>query len=352
MKDVRLRKHPHITGNKRKRGDPPKIYSHKVGLWSLPYWKFLKLPHNLVVMHIEKNVCEIILGTLLNVLGKSKDTQNARLDLYDMGIRPELHLQQDGNSAYRAPPGPYVLGKDQKVQFCNFLKGLKFLDGYAANLARYISEDGSRVVVKLKTHSCHILLQRVIPAGLRGLVRKDVYEAITELGTFFMELCSRNRRIDVVKRLKKEISLILCKIEKIFPPAFFDVMVYLCVHLPDEALLRGPVQYGWMYPIERRLGTLKNFVRNKARPEGSIVEAYMASDTLTFCSRYVEDVDTRFNQDDDSGTERPLPNDISVFKHGATLVGANRTQYIDAAVMNKLVWYVLHNAEEVEDYLE
>jgi len=303
-------------------------------------------------MHIEKNVCENILGTLLNIAGKSKDTHNARLDLYDMGIRHELHLQENGNSACRAPPAPYVLGKDQRVEFCKFLKGIKFPDGYAANLARYISEDGSRVVGKLKTHSCHILLQRIIPAGLRGLIRKDVYEAIAELGNFFRELCSRNLRIDVVKRLKTEIPLILCKLEKIFPPAFFDVMVHLCVHLPDEALLRGPVQYGWMYPIERRLGTLKSYVRNRARPEGSIAEAYMASDTLTFCSRYMEDVDTRFNQDDDSGTEMPFANDISVFKHGATLVGATRTDYIDDAVMNKLVWYVLHNAEEAEEYLE
>jgi hypothetical protein len=80
-------------------------------------------------------------------------------------------------------------------------------------------------------------------------VPKDVYEAIAELGTFFRELCSRNIRIDVVKQLKEQIPLILCKLEKIFPPAFFDVMVHLCVHLLDEALLRGPVQYGWMYPI-------------------------------------------------------------------------------------------------------
>ena len=36
----------------------------------------------------------------------------------------------------------------------------------------------------------------------------------------------------------------------------------------------------------------------------------------------MKNVDTRFNQDDDSGTEMPLPNDMSVFKHGATLVGA------------------------------
>ena len=262
-----------------------------------------------------------------------------------------MHLQQDGNSV-TTPPAPYVLGRNQKIEFCKFLEGIKFSDGYAANLARYISEDGSKIQGKLITDSCHILLQRIILAALRGLVTKDIYEAVAELGTFFRELCSRNLRLDVVKWLKQEIPLILCKPEKIFPPAFFDVMVHLCVHLPDEALLRGPVQYGWMYPIERRLGTLKSYVRNRARPEGSIAEAYMASDTLTFCSRYMEDVDTRFNQDNDSGTEMPFANDISVFKHGATLVGATRTDYIDDAVMNKLVWYVLHNAEEAEEYLE
>jgi hypothetical protein len=183
-------------------------------------------------------------------------------------------------------------------------------------------------------------------------VRKDIYEAIAELGTFFRELCSRNLRKDVVEKLKKDIPLILCKLEKIFPPAFFDVMVHLAVHLPDEALLRGPVQYGWMYPIERRLGTLKNFVRNRAKPEGSIAEAYVTSDTLTFCSRYMQDIETRFNQVDDSAGEMTLPDDIEVFKHGVTLVGATRRQYIDDDVLKKLNWYVLNNCEEVDEFKE
>jgi hypothetical protein len=59
----------------------------------LPYWKDLLLPYNLDVMHIEKNICENIIGTLLEILGKTKDTDNARLDLRDMGIRHDLHLQ-------------------------------------------------------------------------------------------------------------------------------------------------------------------------------------------------------------------------------------------------------------------
>ena len=82
--------------------------------------------------------------------------------------------------------------------------------------------------------------------------RPDLYRAVAELGQFFRELCSRNIRIDALEHLRDKIPTILCDLEKIYPPALFDVMVHLAVHLPDEALLRGPVQYGWMYPIERR----------------------------------------------------------------------------------------------------
>ena len=50
-------------------------------------------------------------------------------------------------------------------------------------------------------------------------MQADVYEAV----------------IDVMEHLKKEIPLILSKLEKIVHPAFFDVIVNLAVHLPNEA---------------------------------------------------------------------------------------------------------------------
>ena len=43
-------------------------------------------------MHIEKNTCESLLGTLLEIAGKTKDTEKAQLDLQDMGIRKDQHL--------------------------------------------------------------------------------------------------------------------------------------------------------------------------------------------------------------------------------------------------------------------
>ena len=52
--------------------------------FELEYWSKLKLRHNLDVMHIEKNICDSIIGTLLNIEGKTQDTIKARKDLEKM----------------------------------------------------------------------------------------------------------------------------------------------------------------------------------------------------------------------------------------------------------------------------
>lgn len=51
-----------------------------------------------------------------------------------------------------------------------------------------------------------------------------------------------------------------------------------------------------IFGINRFLVLLKSYVRNKAQPEGSIAEGYLADECLTFCSRYFEGVETRFNR--------------------------------------------------------
>ena len=177
------------------------IYKRKSAWWGLPYWKDLLLPHNLDVMHIEKNICENILWTLLKVEGKTKDITNSRLDLHDMNIRPEYHSVQQG-TALKFLEARYVMKEKHKVEFCKFLKGVKFPDGYAANLPKSISAYGTKVVRKLKMHTFHVLLQRIIPTGLRGFVPKDVYKAVLEPRNFFRQLCSRTLRKEVMKKLK------------------------------------------------------------------------------------------------------------------------------------------------------
>jgi hypothetical protein len=85
------------------------------------------------------------------------------------------------------------------------------------------------------------LVAKNITCYYERFLDKDIYEALVELGKFFRELCSKTLNKDVLAKMKKEVPIILVKLEKTFPPAFFDVMIQLVVHLPDEALLRGPV---------------------------------------------------------------------------------------------------------------
>lgn len=51
-----------------------------------------------------------------------------------------------------------------------------------------------------------------------------------------------------------------------------------------------------MYPIERNLRTLKQYVRNEARSKGSTIETYIMNESLVLCSWYITGNDTRFNR--------------------------------------------------------
>ena len=46
----------------------------------------------------------------------------------------------------------------------------------------------------------------------------------------------------------------------------------------------------------RKMVTLKNYVHNKARPEGCIAKRYIDKECLTFCSMYLDNVETIFNR--------------------------------------------------------
>jgi hypothetical protein len=83
---------------------------------------------------------------------------------------------------------------------------------------------------------------------------------------------------------------------------------------------------------------LKNFLRNRARPEGSIAEAYLESETLAFWERFMDDdVKTRYNQDDNMSHDRPADGDTSVFMHGVKPIGKITVVNIDVkSKINKL----------------
>jgi len=114
-------------------------------------------------MHIEKNICESILGTLLELEGKCKDGEKAWLDMQQLGIRPDQHpvIKKD---KYTLPVALYKLDNDEKDNLCKFLYGVKIPDGVSSNIRRCVALKACKVS-GLKSHDYHLILQTVTLSG-------------------------------------------------------------------------------------------------------------------------------------------------------------------------------------------
>lgn len=107
--------------------------------------------------------------------------------------------------------------------------------------------------------------------------------------------------------------------------------------------------------ICRSLRTLKQYVKNKARPEGSIAEAFTANEALTFCSMYLHGIETKFNRtirNDDVIDSRTSNNNgcLPIFSLKARPTGHPRSKELSSAELKKAHWYILTNCEEVDPY--
>jgi hypothetical protein len=67
---------------------------------------------------------------------------------------------------------------------------------------------------------------------------------------------------------------------------WFNPMQHLLVHIPYEAKVGIPMQYRWMYHIERALKYHRAMVGNIARVEGSIAESFLLKEITYFSSVY------------------------------------------------------------------
>ncbi|GKB45829.1 hypothetical protein Tco_0896582 [Tanacetum coccineum] len=225
-------------------------------------------------------------------------------------------------------------------------KVLKASDGFGSNFKHKVTDNDTNIT-GLKSHDCHIMMQRLLPYGLQQYLPPDVAKPLIELCLFFKQICSQTLMVDDMLKAQSKVIDILCNLELIYPPAFFDIMIHLVIHLPLEAIFGGPIRPRWMYPFERYMKKLKNYVRNKAKPEGSIAEGYVAEEALTFSSHYFRDVTTKFNRPDRNVDCPPPTCQFQVFKSLCKSIGLRSVIRIDHQELKKVIWYVLHNSPEM-----
>lgn len=163
-----------------------------------------------------------------------------------MCIRSDLWPDDNG----RYPPALFTLTNVNKVVFLRTLKNVTVPDGYSSNISRCI-DLRQRKISGLKSHDSHVLMQQLLPLAMRKTLPTKVAAVLIDLCAFFKKLCNKVLNVDELDELQNRIVLTLCHLEMLFPPSFFTVMIHLIVHLVEEAKLGGPVQFRWMYPIER-----------------------------------------------------------------------------------------------------
>ncbi|GJT65784.1 hypothetical protein Tco_1017264 [Tanacetum coccineum] len=301
-------KHPSHGGVKIKRNVHVELnWTKRSIFYELEYWSFLSLRHNLDIMHIEKNVLEAILNTLL-MNDKSKDTAKARQDLQMLGIRSGLWLGQTKNGKCLKPQAAYSFTPENRKKFCQYIKGVKLPDGFGSCFKHKVTDNDTNIT-GLKSHDCHIMMQRLLPYGLQNYLPDKIAKPIIDLCSLFKQICSATLMEDDMLKAQSKVVDILCNLELIYHHVFHNIMIHLVIYLPLEALEGGPIRPQWMFPFERFMKKLKGYVRNKAKPEGSIAEGYVAEEALTFSSHYFRDVTTKFNHPNHNVD--PLPQRVS-----------------------------------------
>lgn len=111
--------------------------------------------------------------------------------------------------------------------------------------------------------------------------------------------------------------------------------------------------------FNRILGHFKSYVRNRAQPEGSICQQYVADECITFCSMYLEGVDKRFNRvgrvDDQHMAQHELGSDLHIpliFPSLEKSVGASVLATLSPFERQQAHRYILVNNSFIDDYRE
>ena len=163
-----------------------------------------------------------------------------------MGITSDLWPDECG----RYLPALFTLTSANKYQFLNTLKNITVPDGYSSNISKCI-DLRQRKIGGLKSHDSHVLIEQLLPLAMRRTLPMQLSAILIELCSIFKYLCNKVLKFDEFDNLQNRVVMTLIHMEMIFPPSFFTVMVHLIIHLVDEVKLGGPIQYRWMYPIER-----------------------------------------------------------------------------------------------------
>jgi hypothetical protein len=316
------------------------MWKKKSILWNLPYWQVLQVRNAIDVMHLSKNLCVNLLG-FLGVYGKSKDTLEARRDMWMLAGRQGLQPEKRDKGRHYLKPASYNLSKEEKESMFDCLNSIKVPSGYSSNIQGIINVKEKKIQ-NLKSHDCHVLMTQLLPVILRGVLLENVRLAVVKLCAFMNEISQKAINPNNLIKLQKDIVECLVSFEMVFPPSFFNIMTHLLVHIVTEITILGPVFLHNMFPFERFMAVLKKYVRKRSRPEGCIAKGYGTEEVIEFCVDYLPDLNP---------IGLPVSHHEGRLKGKGTL-GKKCNVHIPCSEFSQANFTVLQNSSKVAPYID
>lgn len=148
-------------------------------------------------MHIEKNVIESFLETLLGMDGKNKDSLNGCLDYVELNFKPKYHPYLVGSrTKYNLMPN--TLKPVEKTLMCEVLSWSELPDRFASNISRCVQLEVKKVV-RPKSHDCHIIMQYLLPLAIRKALPREPTIVLLELCSYFLTYVPKLELLNILK---------------------------------------------------------------------------------------------------------------------------------------------------------
>ncbi|MCO5586668.1 hypothetical protein L7F22_040610 [Adiantum nelumboides] len=173
------------------------------------------------------------------------------------------------------------------------------------------------------------------------------YGVPADSGVFYTRWIScKEINLTIIARARKDAIETVCALEEHFPTSILNIQVHLLVHLVDEVEIASTVHARWMFFLERFMKTLKGFVRQRARSEGSMAEGWIVQDSCVFISEYLtrsqNNIIELWNIKDDERVVSEVPQGNGVVKRFSEV---ERTKVSDYCMMNTDImqrWYEMY----------
>ncbi len=135
------------------------------------------------------------------------------------------------------------------------------------------------------------MLTVFLPIAIRAVKPVHTRLVITKLCYFFNRVSQKVFDPKELGPLQKFAIETACQLEMFFPPAYFNMMEHLIVHIVPQIIEIGPLYLHQMWAYERYMSILKGYVRNRAHPGGSMIEGYTTEEVVECCIDYMKDAE-------------------------------------------------------------